>query len=61
MPCLPLTQPERPHRVCLQVPLFHAFGTVIALMPTLHFGAATVLPAPSFSAARSLRALQQEG
>ncbi|XP_034244979.1 medium-chain acyl-CoA ligase ACSF2, mitochondrial-like [Thrips palmi] len=49
------------HRVCLQVPLFHAFGTVIALMPTLHFGTASVLPAPAFSAHRSLEAMQQEG
>ncbi|XP_052124075.1 medium-chain acyl-CoA ligase ACSF2, mitochondrial-like [Frankliniella occidentalis] len=51
---------EKPHRVCLQVPLFHAFGTVLALMPALHFGATTVLPSLTFSAAQSVRAVRRE-
>ncbi|KAK3925400.1 Medium-chain acyl-CoA ligase ACSF2, mitochondrial [Frankliniella fusca] len=51
---------EKTHRVCLQVPLFHAFGTILALTPALHYGAVIVLPAPAFSAAASLRAVRQE-
>ncbi|KAJ1521383.1 hypothetical protein ONE63_003058 [Megalurothrips usitatus] len=51
---------KKVHSVCLQVPLFHAFGTVIAMMPALHYGAAMVLPAPAFSAQRSMRALLLE-
>ncbi|GAB3563732.1 AMP-binding protein [Spelaeicoccus albus] len=48
-------------RVCLPVPFYHCFGMVIGNLATLSHGGAVVLPAASFDAAASLRAVQQEG
>ncbi|KAH8297914.1 hypothetical protein KR018_000615, partial [Drosophila ironensis] len=47
-------------RICVQVPLFHAFGVVITIMGGLTKGATLVLPAPGFSPADSLKAIASE-
>lgn len=51
---------ERPHRICVQVPLFHAFGVVIAVMASLAHGSTLVLPAAGYSPEASLRAIERE-
>ncbi|KAH8378032.1 hypothetical protein KR093_008534, partial [Drosophila rubida] len=47
-------------RICVQVPLFHAFGVSITIMAGLAKGATLVLPAPGFSPKDSLRAIADE-
>lgn len=48
------------HTVCVQNPLFHAFGTVVAVMVGLTHGATIVMPGPSFDAHESLKAIVHE-
>ncbi|BFF94458.1 medium-chain acyl-CoA ligase ACSF2 mitochondrial [Drosophila madeirensis] len=47
-------------RICVQVPLFHAFGVVITIMAALNKGATLVLPAAGFSPKDSLQAIVKE-
>uniref|UniRef100_W8B701 Medium-chain acyl-CoA ligase ACSF2, mitochondrial n=1 Tax=Ceratitis capitata TaxID=7213 RepID=W8B701_CERCA len=47
-------------RICVQVPLFHAFGTVITIMAAMDKGSTLVLPAAGFSPADSLKAIVDE-
>ncbi|KAH8412882.1 hypothetical protein KR009_006446, partial [Drosophila setifemur] len=47
-------------RICVQVPLFHAYGVVITIMAALTKGATMVLPAPGFSPKDSLKAIVHE-
>uniref|UniRef100_A0A1I8PCV2 Medium-chain acyl-CoA ligase ACSF2, mitochondrial n=1 Tax=Stomoxys calcitrans TaxID=35570 RepID=A0A1I8PCV2_STOCA len=47
-------------RICVQVPLFHAFGAVVTIMPALSHGATMVLPAAGFSPADSLKSVVTE-
>ncbi|XP_060652908.1 medium-chain acyl-CoA ligase ACSF2, mitochondrial [Drosophila nasuta] len=47
-------------RICVQVPLFHAFGVSITIMAALAKGATMVLPAPNFSPKDSLKAIFNE-
>ncbi|XP_058056949.1 medium-chain acyl-CoA ligase ACSF2, mitochondrial [Anopheles bellator] len=51
---------RKEHRMCVQVPLFHAFGMVIALMASLSYGSTVVLPSAGFKAADSLAAIVRE-
>uniref|UniRef100_A0AAG5DGP3 Medium-chain acyl-CoA ligase ACSF2, mitochondrial n=1 Tax=Anopheles atroparvus TaxID=41427 RepID=A0AAG5DGP3_ANOAO len=51
---------QKEHRMCVQVPLFHAFGMVIAIMAGLSHGSTLVLPAAGFKAANSLAAIVRE-
>nr|CAD7452931.1 unnamed protein product [Timema tahoe] len=48
------------HRICLPLPLFHVFGSVIGVLTAMQFGATLVLPSPSVSADFTLKAIQQE-
>nr|CAD7202508.1 unnamed protein product [Timema douglasi] len=50
----------RQHRICLPLPLFHVFGSVVGVLTAMQFGATLVLPSPSVSADFTLRAIQQE-
>lgn len=50
----------RPQRICVQVPLFHAFGLVIATMSALAHGSTLVLPSAGFDPTASLRAIESE-
>ncbi|MCN9244697.1 AMP-binding protein [Streptomyces sp. RY43-2] len=47
-------------RVCLPVPFYHCFGMVMGNLAITSHGACIVIPAPSFDAAASLRAVEQE-
>ncbi|XP_037959965.1 medium-chain acyl-CoA ligase ACSF2, mitochondrial-like [Teleopsis dalmanni] len=47
-------------RICVQVPLFHAFGVVISIMAALSKGATLVMPAAGFNPEESLRAVIKE-
>jgi fatty-acyl-CoA synthase len=47
-------------RICIPVPLFHCFGSVIGTMTGAVTGAAVIFPSPSFDAAETLRAIQEE-
>lgn len=47
-------------RICVQVPLFHAYGVSISIMAALSSGATLVLPAPGFSPKDSLQAIVKE-
>ncbi|XP_053960303.1 medium-chain acyl-CoA ligase ACSF2, mitochondrial-like [Anastrepha ludens] len=47
-------------RICVQVPLFHAYGVVITIMAAMSQGSALVLPAAGFSPADSLHAIVDE-
>ncbi|XP_068085265.1 medium-chain acyl-CoA ligase ACSF2, mitochondrial [Anabrus simplex] len=52
--------PSKHHHICLQVPLFHAFGNVIGLLCALHFGSTIVLPALRFDPEATIRSINQE-
>ncbi len=45
-------------RICLPVPLFHCFGSVIGTMTGAVTGAAAIFPSASFDAAATLRAVE---
>jgi fatty-acyl-CoA synthase len=47
-------------RVCIPVPFYHCFGTVIGNLAAVAHGAAMVLPAPSFDAWATLRTIEDE-
>jgi len=48
------------HRICLPVPLYHCFGTVIGVLCGSIYGAALVLPSPIFSAREAIKAVSLE-
>lgn len=39
---------DKAQRICVQVPLFHAFGVVISIMTSIAYGSTMVLPARGF-------------
>ena len=47
-------------RVCIPVPFYHCFGTVIGTLAAVTHGATIVLPAESFDAEATLRTIQDE-
>jgi fatty-acyl-CoA synthase len=47
-------------RICLPVPFYHCFGCVMGNLAALTHGSAIVLPAESFSAEATLRAVEAE-
>jgi fatty-acyl-CoA synthase len=47
-------------RVCIPVPFYHCFGMVMGNLGAVSHGAAMVIPAPSFDAAATLHAVQNE-
>jgi fatty-acyl-CoA synthase len=47
-------------RVCLPVPLYHCFGTVMGCLAATSHGACIVLPAPGFDPEATLAAVQAE-
>ncbi|XP_055846776.1 medium-chain acyl-CoA ligase ACSF2, mitochondrial-like [Episyrphus balteatus] len=46
--------------ICVQVPLFHAFGVTITISAAMSCGATMVLPAPVFKPEESLKAIANE-
>ena len=47
-------------RVCVPVPLYHCFGCVIGTMACVVTGATLILPAATFDALATMRAIQEE-
>ena len=47
-------------RVCIPVPFYHCFGMVLGNLAATTHGACIVIPAPTFHAARTLRAVATE-
>ncbi len=47
-------------RVCLPVPFYHCFGMVLGNLACITHGATMVIPAPTFSATATLRAVERE-
>jgi fatty-acyl-CoA synthase len=47
-------------RVCIPVPFYHCFGMVLGNLACTTHGAAIVIPAPTFDAAATLQAVQDE-
>lgn len=51
---------EKHHKICVQVPLFHAYGIVISICAAIQHGTTLVLPAAGFNPEQSLRAIVDE-
>ncbi|XP_038055851.1 medium-chain acyl-CoA ligase ACSF2, mitochondrial-like [Patiria miniata] len=51
---------EKPHRICVPVPLYHCFGMVGGTLCGMVHGATCVFPAPGFEAEAALQAVAQE-
>jgi len=47
-------------RVCVPVPFYHCFGSVVGTLAALTHGACVVIPAPSFDARATLEAIELE-
>lgn len=47
-------------RVCVNNPLFHVYGCIIAILNSLYHGATMIFPAPHFSPEDSLKAIVNE-
>jgi len=47
-------------RICVPVPLYHCFGSVIGTMASINTGAALIFPASTFDALATLTAIQEE-
>ncbi len=47
-------------RICLPVPFYHCFGMVMGNLAATSHGACMVIPAPSFDASATLRAVERE-
>lgn len=52
--------PLKSHRICVQVPLFHAYGVVIAIMTAMAHGSTLVLPAVGYNSEAALKAIVKE-
>ncbi|XP_014246422.2 acyl-CoA synthetase family member 2, mitochondrial [Cimex lectularius] len=51
---------EQHHIVCLQVPLFHVFGSVLGVVTATDFGSTLIFPGPHFSANYTIQTLKTE-
>ncbi|XP_053692203.1 medium-chain acyl-CoA ligase ACSF2, mitochondrial-like [Sabethes cyaneus] len=51
---------RKPHRICLQVPLFHAYATVIGVTAAMTFGTTIVLPGAGYSPLESIESIVKE-
>ena len=48
------------HTLCVQVPLFHIFGTDIAIMVALNHASTVVLPTDGYHPSKTLDAIKNE-
>jgi medium-chain acyl-CoA ligase, mitochondrial len=51
---------KRISRVCVNNPLFHVYGCIVATLNSLYHGATMIFPAPHFSPEDSLKAILSE-
>ncbi|XP_050435536.1 medium-chain acyl-CoA ligase ACSF2, mitochondrial-like isoform X3 [Adelges cooleyi] len=58
--CKRLLLKKKEHRILLQVPFFHTFGTVVGIMASLHSGTTLVLPACGYKPIESAKAIVHE-
>lgn len=52
---------EKHHKICVQVPFFHVFGTTVSLMSALNFGSTIVVGSPTYNPQENLKAIKSEG
>lgn len=50
---------KTPHKICLNVPFFHTFGTNVAILAGLVHGTSIYLPGPSFNATDCVKCIQK--
>lgn len=48
------------HKICVQVPFFHVFGIVAAILPSYHFGSTLVLPSPMYNSSANIHAIDDQ-
>lgn len=48
------------HKICVQVPFFHAMGTVCGVIAAMHYGSTLVLPAEGYNPDKNLEAIVLE-
>lgn len=48
------------HKICVQVPFFHVFGTDITIGASVNHGATLVIPSPGYDPEKSLDAIRDE-
>ncbi|XP_039433354.2 medium-chain acyl-CoA ligase ACSF2, mitochondrial-like, partial [Culex pipiens pallens] len=51
---------RKDHRICLHVPMFHAYGLVNGLFSALNYGSTIVVPSAAFKGSDSLKAIINE-
>ncbi|KAF2897795.1 hypothetical protein ILUMI_08382 [Ignelater luminosus] len=51
---------KKHHKICVQVPFFHAFGYTITFGAAINFGASLVIPSSFYSPSENLRAAKEE-
>lgn len=51
--------PDQDHKLCLQVPLYHCFGSVAGSLVAMHSQSTIVLPSETFKPVASLEAIQK--
>lgn len=51
--------PNENHKICLQVPLYHSFGSVGGSLIAMHSQSAMILPSETFEPVASLEAIQK--
>lgn len=51
---------EEDHRILLQVPMFHTFGTAMGILNALNHGCTTVVPASTFKPIESIKTIAKE-
>ncbi|ELT89489.1 hypothetical protein CAPTEDRAFT_222402 [Capitella teleta] len=57
---LRLNYHQKPHRICIPVPLYHCFGMVIGSLQNVTSASTTVYPSGSFNPEACLKAIEQE-
>uniref|UniRef100_A0A1Y1L8H9 Medium-chain acyl-CoA ligase ACSF2, mitochondrial n=2 Tax=Photinus pyralis TaxID=7054 RepID=A0A1Y1L8H9_PHOPY len=48
------------HKICVQVPFFHAFGCTITIGAAISHGATMVVPSPRYNPLQNLKAIKEE-
>ncbi|CAH0564378.1 unnamed protein product [Brassicogethes aeneus] len=51
---------KKQQKICVQVPLFHAFGTCITISAALNYGSTLVLPSAGYNPDKNLDAIKNE-
>ncbi|XP_050673882.1 medium-chain acyl-CoA ligase ACSF2, mitochondrial-like isoform X2 [Leptidea sinapis] len=51
---------EEHHKICVQVPMFHALGSIVTVLGGLRHGATLIIPSPTYSTAANINAMFNE-